>query len=335
MFKKLNYHGVTMQNARDVLTPDALAMLQVIAEAGSFAAAARQLGLVPSALTYRVRQIEDALDVLLFDRSARQAKPTEAGVELLREGGRLLQDIDAVAHRVRRVATGWEPQLTISVDGIISPHTMLELVDAFYAMAPPTRLKLRDGIMTGTLEALTSGRADLAIGVSVPGASIAGLQQAPLGDVLFIYVVAPHHPLATVPEPITDATLLQHRAVAVADSATRGGATMGLLGGQDVLTVDTMQAKVRVQLRGLGGGFCPSPWCAPTWRPAAWSLARWRAPSATCACTMPGAAPALPHRAARCSGGWPSCKAPPPAAHCWKTTITSDPIKPPGRQRRV
>jgi hypothetical protein len=25
---------------------------------------------------------------------------------------------------------------------------MLELVDAFYAMAPPTHLKLRDGIMT-------------------------------------------------------------------------------------------------------------------------------------------------------------------------------------------
>ena len=54
-----------MQNARDVLTPDSLTMLQVIAEAGSFAAAARQLGLVPSALTYRVRQIEDALEVLL------------------------------------------------------------------------------------------------------------------------------------------------------------------------------------------------------------------------------------------------------------------------------
>ena len=192
-----------MQNARDVLTPDALTMLQVIAEAGSFAAAARQLGLVPSALTYRVRQIEDALDVLLFDRSARQARPTEAGVELLREGARLLQDIDAVAHRVRRVATGWEPQLTLSVDGIISPHTLLELVDAFYAMKPPTRLKLRDGIMTGTLEALTSGRADLAIGVSVASNNVAGLQQGLLGDVLFIYVVAPHHPLANAPEPIS------------------------------------------------------------------------------------------------------------------------------------
>ena len=142
-----------MPHAYDVLTPDSLAMLQVISETGSFAAAARHLGLVPSALTYRVRQIEDALDVLLFDRTARQARPTEAGAELLREGARLLREIDAVANRVRRVATGWEPQLTIAVDGVVSPHTMLELVDAFYAMAPPTHLKLRDGIMTGTLEA--------------------------------------------------------------------------------------------------------------------------------------------------------------------------------------
>ncbi|WCT22631.1 LysR family transcriptional regulator [Acidovorax temperans] len=252
-----------MQNARDVLTPDSLTMLQVIAEAGSFAAAARQLGLVPSALTYRVRQIEDALDVLLFDRSARQAKPTEAGAELLREGGRLLQDIDAVANRVRRVATGWEPQLTLSIDGVISPHTMLELVEGFYAMSPPTRLKLRDGIMSGTREALTSGRADLAIGVSNIASDVAGLQQAPLGDLLFIYVVAPHHPLASMPEPITDAVMLRHRAVAVADSAQRGGMTMGLLGGQDVLTVDTMQAKVQVQLRGLGGGFLPEPMVRP------------------------------------------------------------------------
>jgi len=149
------------------------------------------------------------------------------------------------------------------VDGVVSPHTMLELVDAFYAMAPPTHLKLRDGIMTGTLEALTTGNADLAIGVSAEGSNVAGLQQGLLGELRFIYVVAPHHPLAAVPEPITDATLLQHRAVAVADSAQRGGATMGLLGGQDVLTVDTMQAKVQAQLRGLGGGFLPEPMVRP------------------------------------------------------------------------
>ena len=103
-----------MQTARNVLTPDALAMLHAIASTGSFAAAARSLGMVPSALTYRVRQLEDALDVLLFDRSSRRAQPTVAGQELLRESERLLEDLEAVANRVKRVATGWKPQLTLA-----------------------------------------------------------------------------------------------------------------------------------------------------------------------------------------------------------------------------
>src|SRR3990167_1207295 len=133
----------SMQNARDFLTPDALSMLQAIESAGSFAAAARVLGLVPSTLTYRVRQIEDALDVLLYDRSSRQAKLTEAGAELLREGARLLEEIDAVANRVKRVATGWEPQFTVSVDSIISKATVMELCATFFTLNPPTRIKLR------------------------------------------------------------------------------------------------------------------------------------------------------------------------------------------------
>src|SRR5436853_3297876 len=122
-----------MSDSRNVLTPEALAMMDVIARTGSFAAAARELGKVPSALTYNVRQLEDALDVLLFDRRSRQAKLTAAGEELLTEGRRLLDQIDAVANRVKRVATGWETQLTVVVDDVISRSTMLDLCADFYA----------------------------------------------------------------------------------------------------------------------------------------------------------------------------------------------------------
>jgi DNA-binding transcriptional LysR family regulator len=246
-----------MQNPRDVLTPETLTMLQSIADAGSFAAAARTLGLVPSALTYRVRQVEDALDVLLFDRSARQARPTPAGTELLREGAHVLAAIDAMANRVKRVATGWEAQFTIAVDGIISQTTMMELCEGFYALRPSTRLRLRDETMSGTLAALTSGVADLAIGVPET-VNNADIHSKPLGDVRFVYAVAPHHPLAASTEPLTDATLAGLRAVAVADSDQRGGGhTVGLFGGQDVFTVASMRAKLQAQLRGMGSGFVP------------------------------------------------------------------------------
>jgi molybdate transport repressor ModE-like protein len=253
-----------MQSHREALTPDALALLQAVARAGSFAAAARELGLVPSAVTYRVRQLEDALDVLLFDRSSRQAKLTAAGAELLRAGELLLQEIDAVAHRVKRVATGWEAQLTVAVDTVVSLSTVLELAESFYALAPTTRLRLREDTLSGTLESLASGQADLALGVALETGTQSGLHSRVLGDVAFVYAVAPHHPLAARPEPLKDEELRSHRAVAVADTTTRGaGVTVGLLSGQDVLTVPSMRAKLEAQLRGLGGGFVPEPMARP------------------------------------------------------------------------
>jgi DNA-binding transcriptional LysR family regulator len=248
-----------MPKPRNVLTPDALAMLQNIASVGSFAGAARTMGMVPSALTYRVRQIEDALDVLLFDRSTRQAKLTSAGTELLHEGTRLLKEIESLANRVKRVATGWESQLTIAVDTIICPAVMMELCESFFSQSAPTRIRLRDETLAGTLAALTSGQADLAIGLVEPDATAnPGILSKPLGSVSFVYAVAPQHPLANAPEPLADSTIKMHRAVAVADSVQRGqGMTIGLQEGQDVFTVASMQAKLDGQLRGLGGGYLP------------------------------------------------------------------------------
>jgi len=253
-----------MQTPRDWLTPEMLQMLLTIEKRGSFAAAARALQLVPSALTYRVRQLEDALDVLLFDRSSRQARPTEAGRELLREASRLLDDVDTVANRVRRVATGWEAVLTVAVDSVIGRAAVMDLCAAFLSLGSPTRLRLRHETLSGTLAALTSGQADLALGVVLEPGLERHIRHRVLGEVGFVYAVAPHHPLARLPEPLDDATLQRHRAVAVADSVSRGaGLTIGLLAGQDVFTVPDMASKLEAQLRGFGGGFLPQSLAQP------------------------------------------------------------------------
>jgi DNA-binding transcriptional LysR family regulator len=267
-----------MPNRRQALTPDALLMMDTIARTGSFAAAARELGKVPSALTYSVRQLEEALDVLLFDRSSRQAQLTDAGSELLHEGRRLLQEMDAVANRVRRVASGWETQLSISVEDIVSVPTVFELVQDFCEVCtgqaakaapggaaagndgPATRLRLRTDVLAGTWEALITGQVDLAIGVSGEALNPGGIEVRPLGELAFVYCVAPHHPLAGAAEPLEDAVLVHHRAVAVADTAQRmTPITVNLLPGQDVLTVASMRDKLEALLRGLGCGFLPEP----------------------------------------------------------------------------
>ena len=251
---------------RNALTPDALQMMDTIARTGSFAAAAREMGRVPSALTYSVRQLEDALDVLLFDRRSRQAQLTAAGQELLDEGRRLLAEMDAVANRVRRVSTGWESELTVAVDDVISRLTVFELVEGFFAQrgadgnGPGTRLRLRSEVLAGLWEALVHGQADLAIGAMMNSPPQPGIELRLLGEVDFVFAMAPHHPLAQVDGPLSDAQILAHRAVAVADSAQKlSPVTVNLLPGQDVFTVPTMAAKIEALIRCLGVGFVPEP----------------------------------------------------------------------------
>jgi DNA-binding transcriptional LysR family regulator len=234
-------------------------------------------------LTYSVRQLEEALDVLLFDRSSRQAQLTAAGTELLTEGRRLLEAMDAVANRVKRVASGWEAQLSISVEDILSVPTVFELVTAFCGLCdgtgtgtgtgaaadsadgrPGTRLRLRTDVLAGTWEALVSGQVDLAIGVKGDLPNPGGIELRPLGEVAFVFCVAPHHALAEASEPLLDEQLLSQRAVAVADTAQRlAPLTVNLLPGQDVLTVPSSRAKLEALLRGLGCGFLPEPLARP------------------------------------------------------------------------
>ena len=253
-----------MPDRSHALSPDALQMVVTIARTGSFAAAARELGKVPSALTYSVRQLEDALDVLLFDRRSRQAKLTAAGEELLREGELLLQQMNAVANRVKRVASGWEAELTITVDKAIAPHAVFDLMEAFFVLKPPTRLRMRSEVMTGTWETLSSGQADLAIGVAADRTSSQDIRFEPIGEHHFVLAVAPHHPLADMPEPLSPAVLAQHRIIAVADTARDlAPMTVGILPGQDVLTLPSMAAKLEAQLRGMGCGYLPEPMVRP------------------------------------------------------------------------
>ena len=50
-----------MQTARDVLTPDALSMLQTIASSGSFAGAARAMGIASTTTVRTLAELDDAM----------------------------------------------------------------------------------------------------------------------------------------------------------------------------------------------------------------------------------------------------------------------------------
>ena len=237
---------------------DALLALDAIDRKGSFAAAAHELHRVPSALTYTVQKLEEDLDVLLFDRRGHRAKLTAAGRELLNEGRHILRAAGELEAHVKRVATGWEAELRIAYDGVIPARAVLELANAFHQQPCGTRLRITTEVFGGTWDALSSNRADLAIGVSGDSPAGGGYTTRRLGEVEWVFAVAPAHPLARAKEPLTHDDILAHRAAVVADSSRNlPPRTAGLLTGQPILTVDSMAAKLLAQKMGLGVGHLP------------------------------------------------------------------------------
>ena len=241
------------------LSLEALEILDAIDRRGSFAAAAAELHRVPSALSYQVQKLEQDLDALLFDRRGHRAVLTAAGRELLNEGRQLLRAAAELELRVSRLASGWEPELRIVTDAILPIGALLPLIGRFYSEQRGTRVRLTREVLGGSWEALIDDRADLLIGASGEGPAGGGYSFKPMGEVRFIFAVAPFHPLANAPEPLSSATLLAHRAVAVGDTSRRlAPRSSGLLTGQDLLAVPDMESKLAAQLAGLGCGFLPA-----------------------------------------------------------------------------
>ena len=66
-----------------------------VAEAGSFSAAARRHGNTPSAVSRQVARLEQAMGVSLLQRTTRQLRLTEAGLEVLERGREMVNAAEA------------------------------------------------------------------------------------------------------------------------------------------------------------------------------------------------------------------------------------------------
>lgn len=246
------------------LSLESLEVLDAIERKGSFAAAAHEMGKVPSALTYVVRRLEEDLDVLLFDRRRHRAELTPAGRALLDEGRHLLHAADDLERRVKRLATGWEASLSIVVDDVINFRALLPVIQDFYEENSATRLRFCKEVLGGSWDALVHNRADLVIGGAYDLPSSQGFQLRTLGTIPFVFAVAVHHPLASESGPLTATQIARHRIVAVGDTSRNLPArTHGILAGQDMLVVPTMRDKLDAQLRGLGCGWLPVSMAQP------------------------------------------------------------------------
>ncbi|WP_272694749.1 LysR family transcriptional regulator [Providencia sp. PROV144] len=241
------------------LTLESLRVMDAIDRRGSFAAAAEELGRVPSALSYTMQKLEEELDVILFDRSGHRTKFTNVGRMLLDRGRILLEAADKLTSDAEALAKGWETHLTIVCEALVPANSLFPLVERL-AEKSETQLSLITEVLAGAWERLESGKADIVIAPDMHFRSSSEINSKSLYTINHIYVASPDHPIHQEPEPLSDAARVKYRGIAVADTAReRPVITVQLLDKQQRLTVSTIEDKHNALLAGLGVATMPYP----------------------------------------------------------------------------
>ena len=112
----------------------------------SFARAADSLGVVPSALTETIKQLEADCGLRLFDREARPVTPTEAGEEFLVGARRVLSDFETALHDLRRVGGVERGAVKVAAAPSVVLFHLAPALATFHAAHPAIEVTVYDDI---------------------------------------------------------------------------------------------------------------------------------------------------------------------------------------------
>lgn len=176
-----------------------------VTEAGSLLAAATRLNTAQSAISRRIRLLEEELGVALFAREPRGMRLLPAGEALLAEAQAILDAAGRAYARIQAISGGSVGSITIGFAEIVTRQPgMLAAIDAFGAAHPDVAVQLRPLVSEEQRSELESGGIDLGFLYHPPEENIAAalstarLRFAARPLVLDPYLLAIHagHPLA-------------------------------------------------------------------------------------------------------------------------------------------
>jgi len=165
-----------------------------VANSGSFAKAAIELNLSPSALTVQIQQLEEWLGVSLLERSPRQVSLTAAGHNNRGAMEKLLLDLDNIVSGSRDLAALRRGVVTIAALPSLCAGALPPILKTFREQFPGVEVRLRD-VVAQRIDALVrDGEVDFGVGVRARMSH--GLDfQVVMVDRLSLFVPA-HHALA-------------------------------------------------------------------------------------------------------------------------------------------
>jgi len=227
--------------------------LIAVVEAGGYAQAAERLHKSQSAVTYAVQKIESLLDLKAFEIQGRKAVLTPTGQMLYRRALALVNEANELERAAKNLSAGWEAEIGIAAEIIFPNWLLLDCLNSFGAESPQTRIEVIESVLSGTAEALLTGKADLAITPHIPPGFF--------GDLLMrtpvVAVAAPDHPLHKLDRPLTQRDLRNHRHITVRDTGSQRDRRAMIIEVEQRWTLSHIATSVEALCAGYGFSWLP------------------------------------------------------------------------------
>ena len=135
----------------------------LVAEQNSFTKAAETLCLTQSALSGLIKELEQNLDVKLFDRTTRKLHLSDAGMRLLPQARRVLNEMSVLNEKVSNLKSLHQGHIRLAVSQQLSASTMPKFIAKFCELHPHIQVTLTDCSVDDVVEHIENLEADLGV----------------------------------------------------------------------------------------------------------------------------------------------------------------------------
>ena len=167
--------------------------VQAIAVAGSLVRAAATLNMTPAALTARVKALEDAVDLKLFDRTSTGMRLTKAGEAALEASRAVERAVRDFADAMLAISTGEGGRLSVGAESP-AKYFAPRLIAAFLATRPKVDLRFQIGNRDATVDSLRNGEIEIALAGRPPREM--AVETFALGPHPYVLIAPPEHRFA-------------------------------------------------------------------------------------------------------------------------------------------
>ena len=233
-----------------------LLCLNAVVEEGSFQAAADRLHRTHPTVFNAIKNLENRLDLRLLDRSGYRVSLTAEGRSFHLKARQVLDNVVALQKHAQFLAAGEEAELRVVIGDLCHLPDMLARLKRFFDDCPATRLHLQFETLTGPVERLMDGDADLILH-HIDEADVR-MEFIRLGKVKLIPVVAPCFLKFAIHDAITTEQMRDYVQCILRDTATHTQhREYHLIPGAHSWTVSDQFMKKELILQGMGWGNMP------------------------------------------------------------------------------